>query len=93
MPKKNERGSMEEKKKKYILINYRPLFCVFLGVILGSLLIYLRFVNNKPYIFFIVLGVTITILIASFFVFKFCKISSLKTISKFIFTIFIGLTI
>ena len=84
---------MEEKKKKYILINYRPLFCVFLGVILGSLLIYLRFVNNKPYIFFIVLGVTITILIASFFVFKFCKISSLKTISKFIFTIFIGLTI
>lgn len=84
---------MEENKKKFILINYRPLFCVFLGIIMGSLFIYLQFVHNKQYLFFIILSVAIAILIASFFIFRFCKISRLKTISKFIFTIFIGLTL
>lgn len=84
---------MEKNKKKYILINYRPLFCVFFGVIIGSLLIFLQFSNNiQQYVFFIILSAIIVILITSFLIFKFCKPSSLKTIAKFIFTIFIGLT-
>lgn len=84
---------MEDEENKFILMNYRPLFCMFIGMIFGELLIFLIFLHNKQFLFIYLFTIISILGLISALIFKFLKTSPLKTVSKFIFTISIGIVL
>ena len=82
----------EAKKSKFILINFRPLFCAFLGVIFGGILCFVLYLKSLPNLF-LVFFVSFCCLFLIMLTMKLLKFKYLKNLISFCMVVFLGTSI